>query len=312
MNVLVTLNSNIGADLGPFNVFSNADGYTNPLAVGVSRPIMINGLPLNGIPSNATIIRVISTGDCTNQVDIPINLLPVTTSSTTTLAPTTTTTTTAAVITTTSTTTVAATTTTTSTTQAPTTTTSTTQAPTTTSTTTLAPTTTTTSTTGAPATTSTTSSTTSTTSSTSSTTTTSSTTLAPTTSTTTVLPAFTITPILVSATSNATDACGLTPTVEYVIYRGGASKNDPPSIGHIIYTSWTDEFTYTVFDGQNKAYTKDRNAAIKNKANYVNTALKERDFDTLFLPGTGKPQKRATLEDAFLDAGFAKTTKSKK
>ena len=68
----------------------------------------------------------------------------------------------------------------------------------------------------------------------------------------------------------------------------------------------------TVFDGQNKAYTKDRDAAIKNKANYVNTALKERDFDTLFLPGTGKPQKRATLEDAFLDAGFAKTSKSKK
>jgi hypothetical protein len=112
---------NIGIDAGPFDLYSDVDSFATPFESGITRNQMLNGYISNTAPDNSTIIRVQSTGNCDNYLDITITSQPTTTTTTTS--------------------------TTTTTTVAPTTTTTTTVAPTTTTTTTVAPTTTTTSTT---------------------------------------------------------------------------------------------------------------------------------------------------------------------
>jgi len=145
MLIQITITIPPGGAAGPFDLYSDADGFTTPFETQVPAVDLVAGYTVT-LPMGATIIRVCSVGTCENCIDLPTNCP--TTTTTTTVAPTTTTTTT--VVTTTTSTTVAPTTTTTTT--APTTTTTTT-APTTTTTTT-APTTTTTTT--APTTTTTT------------------------------------------------------------------------------------------------------------------------------------------------------------
>jgi hypothetical protein len=143
MVVLVTLTSP-GSDTGPFNLFSDVNLGT-PLVSGVAKSALVSGYTLSSVPDAATYIKVLSTGTCTNFINL--NIVNFTTTTTTTSNPTTTTTTTASGPTTTTTTTLAGpTTTTTSTTRLTTTTTSTTISGTTTTTTTPIPTTTTTTT----------------------------------------------------------------------------------------------------------------------------------------------------------------------
>ena len=92
MTVLVTLTL-AGADTGPFDIYSDADGYTTPLASGVSKSALEAGYSLTGVPDLATIIRVTSTEICTNSIDM---LIAGGTTTTTTTTSTTSTTTTAA------------------------------------------------------------------------------------------------------------------------------------------------------------------------------------------------------------------------
>lgn len=136
MNVIIQLTS-ANSNTGPFDLYSNSDAYTTPFATGISRTTMLAGYSSTVVPSNATIVRVKSTGICQNYIDIAIS--GITTTTTTTLPGTTTTTTTSGGGTTTTTTTVS-----------PTTTTTTTASPTTTTTTTVTPGTTTTTTTATP------------------------------------------------------------------------------------------------------------------------------------------------------------------
>jgi hypothetical protein len=94
MTVLVTLTL-AGTDVGPFNLFSNVDGYTTPLATGISRAALIAGYSLAGVPDTAAVIRAQSTGTCTNYLDMYLSggttttttSTSSTTTSTTTLAP---------------------------------------------------------------------------------------------------------------------------------------------------------------------------------------------------------------------------------
>jgi hypothetical protein len=109
MTVLITLTV-AGADSGPFNLYSNLDGFTAAFESGVSKASLLAGYPSALVPDYTTTVRVKSNGVCVNYVDI---LLESTTTTTTTVAPTTTTTTTAAPTTTTTTTVVSTTTTTT-------------------------------------------------------------------------------------------------------------------------------------------------------------------------------------------------------
>jgi hypothetical protein len=91
MTVFITLFT-AGADSGPFNLYSDVDGYVTAFESGVSKASLTAGYSSALVPNFTTVIRVLSTGDCTNYIDITLDA-PVTTS-TTTIAPTTTTTTT--------------------------------------------------------------------------------------------------------------------------------------------------------------------------------------------------------------------------
>ena len=93
MVVLVTLTSP-GADTGPFNLFSSVDLVT-PLVSGVAKSALVSGYTLSSVPDAATYIKVLSTGTCTNSINLNITNPTSTTTSTTTSGGTTTTTTTA-------------------------------------------------------------------------------------------------------------------------------------------------------------------------------------------------------------------------
>ena len=95
MNVVIQLIS-ANPDTGPFNLYSNSDVFTTPFATGISRATMLAGYSTSAVPSNATIIRVTSTGTCQNSVDMPIAGVVTTTTTTTTGGGGTTTTTTTA------------------------------------------------------------------------------------------------------------------------------------------------------------------------------------------------------------------------
>ncbi len=82
MIVLLTLNI-AGADTGPFDLYSNLDGFTTPFVINVSKASLTAGYLAN-TPDYTQTIRVKSTGDCINYIDI---LLQNTTTTTTTGAP---------------------------------------------------------------------------------------------------------------------------------------------------------------------------------------------------------------------------------
>jgi hypothetical protein len=95
MTVLVTLTL-AGLDTGPFDLYSDADGYTTPLASGVAKATLETGYSLTGVPDIASVIRAQSTGACTNYLDMTISggTTTTTTSSTTSSTTSTTSTTT--------------------------------------------------------------------------------------------------------------------------------------------------------------------------------------------------------------------------
>ena len=61
-----------GTDTGPFNIYSDSDTYTNPIVTGVPKADLLTGYTSSDVPNDATIIRVKSTGTCTNYVDMTI------------------------------------------------------------------------------------------------------------------------------------------------------------------------------------------------------------------------------------------------
>jgi hypothetical protein len=128
VTVTITLTT-AGTDTGPFNLYSDVDGFVSAFETGVSKAALLSGYTTSLVPNGTTIIRVMSNSAlCTNYIDITISGECTTTTST---SSTTTTSTSTSTSTTTSTTTeVPPTTTTTTTTEPPpTTTTTTTEAP---------------------------------------------------------------------------------------------------------------------------------------------------------------------------------------
>jgi hypothetical protein len=82
-----------GLDTGPFDLYSDADGYVAPFETGVLKALLVAGYTSILVPDAATIIRVDSTGVCTNFIDLPIDVVTPTTTTTSTSSTTTTTTT---------------------------------------------------------------------------------------------------------------------------------------------------------------------------------------------------------------------------
>ena len=125
MTVTITLTT-AGTDTGPFNLYSDVDGFVSAFETGVSKAALLAGYTTTNVPNGTTIVRVMSASElCTNFIDIIISG-ECTTTTTTSSSSTTTTTSTSSTTTTTSST---SSTTTTTTTVEPTTTTTTTEAP---------------------------------------------------------------------------------------------------------------------------------------------------------------------------------------
>lgn len=80
-----------GSSTGPFNLYSDLDGYTTPFEVGVPKAVLIAGYTSTLVPDGTTVIRVATGEPCNTYIDIVIGA---TTTTTTTAVPTTTTTTT--------------------------------------------------------------------------------------------------------------------------------------------------------------------------------------------------------------------------
>ncbi len=88
MTVLITLTI-AGADTGPFNLYSNVDGYVTPFESSVAKSALLAGYVSVLVPDGTTIIRVRSQGECTNYLDIVIGGTTTTSSTSTTTTTTT-------------------------------------------------------------------------------------------------------------------------------------------------------------------------------------------------------------------------------
>lgn len=94
MTVLITLTT-AGSDTGPFNLYSDANGYTTAFATNVSKLQLVSGYTSTNVPDFTSTIQVRSLGVCTNFINITVTGgVPFTTTTSTTRPITTTTTTT--------------------------------------------------------------------------------------------------------------------------------------------------------------------------------------------------------------------------
>jgi hypothetical protein len=69
MNVLITLNSGLGADLGPNFSLTADSGTVAPLTA--TKAELLAGITVS-VDGAATSVSVTSTGNCTNTLTIPI------------------------------------------------------------------------------------------------------------------------------------------------------------------------------------------------------------------------------------------------
>ena len=77
MFVFITLTS-AGADAGPFNLYSNADGYVSAFATNVPKATLLAGYAAT-VPAGTTTVRIMSAGVCTNYIDVAISATTTTT-----------------------------------------------------------------------------------------------------------------------------------------------------------------------------------------------------------------------------------------
>lgn len=83
MTVLITLTT-AGTDTGPFDLYSNVDGYVSAFETGVSKAALVAGYSSALVPNGTSTIRIKSTGLCVNYIDVTVTTTTTTTSSTTT------------------------------------------------------------------------------------------------------------------------------------------------------------------------------------------------------------------------------------
>lgn len=91
MTVLITLTV-AGTDSGPYNLYSNLDGYVTPFETGVTKASLLSGYSSSLVPDYTSIIKVKSTGICIESINITLTNTTTTTTSTTSTTTTTTTT----------------------------------------------------------------------------------------------------------------------------------------------------------------------------------------------------------------------------
>lgn len=82
MTVLITLTT-AGSNSGPFDLYSNVDGYVAPFETSVRRSYLLAGYSSSLVPNYTTTIRLVSKGACTNYIDLALDVPPTTTSTST-------------------------------------------------------------------------------------------------------------------------------------------------------------------------------------------------------------------------------------
>jgi hypothetical protein len=81
MTVLITLTT-AGSDTGPFNIYSNANGFSTIVISGVSRASLVAGYNAT-VPDGTTEVLVRSVGACERDLYLDVSGAPATTTSTT-------------------------------------------------------------------------------------------------------------------------------------------------------------------------------------------------------------------------------------
>jgi hypothetical protein len=71
MQVLITATS-IGGNAGPFDIYQDFDSYATPVATGITRSQILSGYTVT-VNDAATIVRLISSGTCTNTTNITLS-----------------------------------------------------------------------------------------------------------------------------------------------------------------------------------------------------------------------------------------------
>ena len=69
MNLVITLTA-AGADTGPFNIYSNVDGYANAFETNISKASLLAGFASSNVPVGTTEVRVKSVNDLCNNYGI--------------------------------------------------------------------------------------------------------------------------------------------------------------------------------------------------------------------------------------------------
>lgn len=72
MTVLITLTT-AGTNSGPFDLYSNVDGFASAFATSVPKVSLVAGYSSAAVPNGTSVIRVKSTGVCVNYIDITLS-----------------------------------------------------------------------------------------------------------------------------------------------------------------------------------------------------------------------------------------------
>jgi hypothetical protein len=76
MTIFITLTT-AGTDSGPFNLYSDLDGFVTPFEVGVAKIDLTSGYTSTVVPDFTSVVRVLSTSQyCINYVDITLTEPP--------------------------------------------------------------------------------------------------------------------------------------------------------------------------------------------------------------------------------------------
>jgi hypothetical protein len=82
MTVTITLTL-AGSDTGPFNLYSNLDGYTTAFQTNIAKSTLVAGLTTSLVPDNTTTVLVKSTGACNRSLYLNIAGAPIPSTTTT-------------------------------------------------------------------------------------------------------------------------------------------------------------------------------------------------------------------------------------
>ena len=77
MTVQVTVTRPAGSSAGPFDIYTDADGYQDPIMMNVQYDLLKDGIIISDVPESATTIRVQSISGCTNEEEAYITSIPI-------------------------------------------------------------------------------------------------------------------------------------------------------------------------------------------------------------------------------------------